>query len=235
MGGLPQGAQIASNRVAENCFPIWTLQTGRPHREQVFLLRCGDGEIFAVIYTNRFLLTGLAVVVLAAAGITFRARQTTQTVAGDGYVGSSSCRSCHEKAATLRPDFAPPLVNAAVIYSQLGDMPKAEAALGRAIVADPKEPAAHFNLGLLLAEMGHHDEATKELRIVLQLDASNAAAAYDLAVLVGNKSLAEALALCKKATALDRENPKYRNAVAFFQERVAAVATMKAEPVHAER
>ena len=60
----------------------------------------------------------------------------------------------YEKVGYLRPDFAPPLVNAAVAYSQLGDMPKAESALHRAIAAEPKEPSAHFNLGLLLAETG---------------------------------------------------------------------------------
>ena len=128
----------------------------------------------------------------------------------------------YEKAATLRPDFAPPLVNAAVVYSQLGDMPKAEGALRRAIAADPKEAAAHFNLGLLLAETGHHDEAEKELHTAVQLDGSSAAAVYDLAVLVANKNPTEALALCKKAAALDRENPKYRDAVAFYQARVTA-------------
>ncbi len=137
----------------------------------------------------------------------------------------------YEKAATLRPDFAPPLVNAAVVYSQLGDMTKAESALRRAIAADPKEPAAHFNLGLLLAEMGHPDQAEKELRTAVQLDPSSAAAAYDLAVLVANKNPAEALAFCKKAAALDRNNPKYKNAVAFYQAQATAGAAGKTAPL----
>ena len=137
----------------------------------------------------------------------------------------------YEKAANLRPDFAPPLVNAAVVYSQLGDNPKAESALRRAIAADPKEPAAHFNLGLLLAEMGHPDQAEKELRTAVQLDPSSAAAAYDLAVIVANKNPAEALALCKKAAALDRNNPKYKNAVAFYQAQAITGAAGKTAPL----
>lgn len=49
------------------------------------------------MHVNRFLSIGLAVGVLAAAGITYRVLQTPQSVSGDGYVGSSSCRSCHKK------------------------------------------------------------------------------------------------------------------------------------------
>ncbi len=123
----------------------------------------------------------------------------------------------YERAAVLRPQFAPPLVNAAVAYSQLGDMPKAEASLRRAISADPLQPAAYFNLGLLLAETGQRDEAIQNLRKAVQLDSSNAAAAYNLAVLVGTENPAEALALCKKAAELNPENPKYRDAVVYYQ------------------
>jgi len=136
----------------------------------------------------------------------------------------------YERAATLRPDFAPPLVNAAVVYSQLGDNTKAESALRRAIAADPKEPAAHFNLGLLLAEIGHPDQAEEELRTALQLDPSSAAAAYDLAVLIANKNPVEALALCKKAEALDRNNAKYKSAVAFYQAKATAGGAGKTPP-----
>jgi tetratricopeptide (TPR) repeat protein len=126
----------------------------------------------------------------------------------------------YERAAALRPEFAPPLVNAAVAYSQLGDMAKAESTLRRAIAADPTEPAAHFNLGLLLAETGNTEMAQQELRKTLDLDPSNAAAAYDLAVLVGKENPKEALALCQKAAELNPENPKYGRAVEYYREQL---------------
>ena len=125
----------------------------------------------------------------------------------------------YERSAFLRPQFAPPLVNVSVVYSQLGDMEKAEDALRRAIAAEPAQPAAHFNLGLLLAETRRSNEAEKELRKTLELDGGNAQAAYNLAILVGNVNPCEALALCRKAARLSPENPKYRNAVAYYQAR----------------
>ncbi len=70
----------------------------------------------------------------------------------------------YEKAAALRSGFAPPLVNASVVYSQMGDSQKAEDALQRAIASEPDNAAAHFNMGLLLAEKGQESEAEKELR-----------------------------------------------------------------------
>jgi tetratricopeptide (TPR) repeat protein len=127
----------------------------------------------------------------------------------------------YERAASLRPNLAPPLVNASVVYSQLGNMAKAEDALRRAIAADATESAAHFNLGLLLAETGHQDEAIKELRKTLQLDKSNSAAAYNLAVLMGPSNAAEALALSRQAAANDPQNPKYANAVAYYQHQLS--------------
>jgi tetratricopeptide (TPR) repeat protein len=126
----------------------------------------------------------------------------------------------YERAASLRPNLAPPLVNASVVYSQLGNMAKAEDALRRAIAADPTESAAHFNLGLLLAETGHQDAAMKELRKTLQLDKSNSAAAYNLAALMGPTNPAEALALSRQAAANDPQNPKYASAVAYYQQQL---------------
>ena len=217
-----------------------------------------------MIQKNQFLLTGLAVVVLAAAGLAFRTRHAQQSVLNDGYVGSNSCRSCHAKFyqlwSTSHHGLAMQLYSREFVRaSQLVDSPtirigdtsysaeitdkggwmssrarvamSAAIPLRRAIAADPKEAAAHFNLGVLFAETAHHDEAEKELRTAVQLDGSNASAAYDLAILVGNKNPAESLALCKKAAALDRENPKYRNAVAFYQAQVTAGAAAKPAPV----
>lgn len=125
----------------------------------------------------------------------------------------------YERAAALRPGFAPPLVNASVVYSQLGDSAKAEDALRRAIAAEPGNAAAHFNLGLLLAETNRRDDAIKELRKSMELDKSNPAAAYNLAVLIGTNNPSEALALCRKALALNPENPKYRSAAEYYAAR----------------
>jgi Flp pilus assembly protein TadD len=111
------------------------------------------------------------------------------------------------------------LVNAAVVYSQLGNMPKAEAALRQAIASEPAQPAAHFNLGLLLAETGYRKEAAKELRRTLELDGTNAAAAYNLAVLIANENPGEALALCRKAAILRPDDPKYKTAVTYYEGR----------------
>jgi len=126
----------------------------------------------------------------------------------------------YERAAALRSGIAAPLVNASVVYSQLGDLSKAEDSLHRAIAADPNEPAAHFNLGLLLAEKGQPDDAIKELRKSLQLDKSNAPAAYNLAILIASKNPAEALALTRQAAALEPANPKYSNAAAYYQQQL---------------
>ena len=127
----------------------------------------------------------------------------------------------YERAAALRPGIAASLVNASVVYSQLGDLNKAEDALRRAIASDSSESAAHFNLGLLLAEKGQTGEAIKELRKTLQLDKQNAAAAYNLAVLIAPTNPAEALSLSKQAAAAEPANPKYSTAVAYYQQQLA--------------
>ncbi len=54
-------------------------------------------KIHSLFHSNRFLLTILAVVVLAAVGTSLHTRQTAEIGPADGYVGSGSCRSCHEK------------------------------------------------------------------------------------------------------------------------------------------
>jgi tetratricopeptide (TPR) repeat protein len=45
---------------------------------------------------NHLLVTGLAVAAIGAAGLSFRSRRASEKAPGDGYVGSRSCRGCHE-------------------------------------------------------------------------------------------------------------------------------------------
>ena len=53
--------------------------------------------IHSLLHSNRYLLAILAVVILAAAGLSLHTGQTADIGPADGYVGSSSCRGCHEK------------------------------------------------------------------------------------------------------------------------------------------
>ncbi len=71
------------------------------------------------------------------------------------------------------------------------------------------------------------DEAEKELRNTLQMDGVNAGVAYNLAVLIGNKNPREALALCRKAPERSPEDPKYSNAVAYYQARQTQAASRR--------
>jgi tetratricopeptide (TPR) repeat protein len=147
---------------------------------------------------------------------------------GNFYADQQNLRSAiaeYDRAALLRPGFAPPLVNASVVYSRLGDLPKAEDALRRAIAAEPAQSIAHFNLGLLLAETARRAEAEAELRKALELDPGNASARYNLAVLIGPKNPGEALALSRQAAELSPDDPKYRSAVTYFQMRGSASRT----------
>jgi hypothetical protein len=45
---------------------------------------------------NRYWMVGLGLVAIAGAGLFLRLRRAPPKVLADGYVGSASCRSCHE-------------------------------------------------------------------------------------------------------------------------------------------
>ena len=66
-----------------------------------------------------------------------------------------------------------------------------------------------FDLGLLLAETGRTDDAVKSLRRLSRPDPHMAAAAYNLGVIAGATSKAEAARWCCKAYSLEPESGKY--------------------------
>ena len=138
----------------------------------------------------------------------------------------------YSTAVRLRPGWAPPLVNASLVYSALGNHAKAEESLRKAIGIDPANAAAHFNLGLLLAETGRRADAEASLRRSLSLDPKNAPAAFNLAVLVSKTNRAEAIQWCRRAVEADPGEGRYVYTLAFYLaqggEKQAAIRELEA-------
>ncbi len=132
-------------------------------------------------------------------------------------------------SSKLRPDSVPPLVNASLAYNALGENEKAEASLRRALKIAPGNAAAHLNLGMLLGETGREKEAEKEFRAAAKADPQNPQAAYNLCVLTAGDRLDEALSWCRKAAALQPEDPKYGYTYAYYLDQKGDTA--KAIPV----
>jgi tetratricopeptide (TPR) repeat protein len=82
---------------------------------------------------------------------------------------------------------------------------------------DPGNAAAHFNLGLLKAEKNRGKEAERQLKEAFRLDPQMAPAAYNLCILIAKDRPAEALSWCRKAVALNPQEPKYAFTLAFYQ------------------
>lgn len=120
-------------------------------------------------------------------------------------------------ASRLGPDLIPPLVNAAMAYNYLGDKREAEQSLRKALELDPKNPAANFNLGLLLAGEGRLTEAKTSLNRALKADPKNAAAAYNLGVITARENPQVAIKLLTLAARLRPDRPQYGYTLAFFE------------------
>ena len=130
----------------------------------------------------------------------------------------------YEAAVRLRPDAILPLVNGAMAYARLGQMAAAERTLRRALEAEPGNAVTSFNLGLLEAELGRAAEAERLLRQALQADPEMAQAAYNLGMLLPDSRAGEAVALLRKAVALQAGSPRYTYALAYRLDRSGASA-----------
>jgi tetratricopeptide (TPR) repeat protein len=134
-------------------------------------------------------------------------------------------------ALKIEPRAAMVMVNAAMAYAQTGEKKQAEKFLLKAIKVAPDNAAAHFNLGLLKAEENRVKDAERELREAFRLDPKMAPAAYNLCILTIKDRPEEALSWCRKATALNPQEPKYAYTLAFYQKEQkdlkGAAATLK--------
>ena len=102
----------------------------------------------------------------------------------------------------------------------------------KAIQVEPGNAAAHFNLGLLEAEKNRSKEAERELQEAFRLDPKLAPAAYNLCILMARDRPQEALSWCRRAAALNPQEPRYAFTLAFYQKEQkdlpGAAATLKA-------
>ena len=73
-----------------------------------------------------------------------------------------------------------------------------------------------MNLGMLLAEMGKMSEAERAFRAAFKTNPHSARAAYNLGVLLSNDNPGEALEWCRRAAALDPNNPQFGYTYAYY-------------------
>jgi tetratricopeptide (TPR) repeat protein len=122
----------------------------------------------------------------------------------------------YDRAHELRPDIAPPLINAAMAFANLSEFSAAESRLLQATGLPEPSPEAHFNLGLLYAEQGKTGLAETHLRKAFELQPQNAQAAYNLAILLAEKNIPETFRLLNAAIEADPYNPRYVETLAYY-------------------
>ncbi len=119
----------------------------------------------------------------------------------------------------LNPSAVMPHVNSAIALVQLGQQDRAEEHLKKAIILAPEMAISHYNLGLLAGERGDLISAEKHLRDAFANDPQMADAAYRLCMILPGERLAEAIAWCRKAVAINPDEPNYAYSLAVIQSR----------------
>jgi tetratricopeptide (TPR) repeat protein len=127
-----------------------------------------------------------------------------------------------------------PLVhyNLGAAYKKKGDLPKAEAAMRRALELDPAFVDGYVGLATLLAESGRQDEAIEVIRQGAAANAQSGRLQYALGVLAeGKGDVATAKQAFLKAEELDPQNveTQYRLATVALNmnDRAEAVARLE--------
>jgi tetratricopeptide (TPR) repeat protein len=127
-------------------------------------------------------------------------------------------------ALKLEPQAVMALVNLSIAQARKGENNKAEDSLKQALALVPDSAAANFNMGLLKAEQNDLPRAEVHLRKALSADPRMAEAAYNLCVILAANRLDEALSLCRKASELRVDEPKYAYTLAVYQQQKGVFA-----------
>jgi tetratricopeptide (TPR) repeat protein len=121
-------------------------------------------------------------------------------------------------ALKLEPQAVMGMVNLSIAQARKGENNEAEDSLKQALALSPENAAANFNMGLLKAEQNDIKQAELYLRKALSADPRMAEAAYNLCVILAGDRLNEALSLCRKASELRLDDPKYAYTLAFYEQ-----------------
>jgi len=135
-----------------------------------------------------------------------------QMNSGQYYKAAEAFMTAHR----LRADALPPLINAAMAWNMAGDNEHAERSLRKAAQQHPDEEAVHLNLALLLAEQKRFTEAENAFRQALRINDKSATAAYNLAVILSEKSISEAVFWARKAYQNAPDQHRYGYAYAAY-------------------
>ncbi len=104
------------------------------------------------------------------------------------------------RVLSLEPSLAQAHFLMAHSFSSSGDRERALPYYEEAMRLDPDNPLYHFQLGLVLGQLGRKDQATIELQRSLALDGTHAPALFELArIYFGDSKLDEAQGLLEHA------------------------------------
>lgn len=129
----------------------------------------------------------------------------------------SSAMESYKISMKLRGDTVMPFVNAAVLASQQGNLQEAISYLRQASKNHPEHGPVHLNLGLALAETGDLVGAEKALRIAMKDPSCAAQAAYNCAVLVGQRNPSGSVELLRFALKYEPQNARFQEALRYYE------------------
>ncbi len=125
----------------------------------------------------------------------------------------------YKTSMKLRSDAVMPFVNASSLASQDGNIQEAIGSLRHAASNHPEHGTVHLSLGLALAEAGDSGGAGTALRIAMKDPVCAAQAAFNCAVLVGQRNPKEAVELIRFALARDPSNLRHQEVLRDYEAR----------------
>ncbi len=124
----------------------------------------------------------------------------------------NAARRILERALEITPNYPEAMVNLAISYKNMGELPRAEEICRRALAIKPVYPEGHNTLGDILRLQAKLPEAEAEYRRALELNPGLAAARNNLANLYREMGRPElAAAQYHRALSSGKDNPVYLN------------------------